>query len=118
MIRYIRSIAVILIIAIATSPAFAANCVASCATKSIMTAVNTDDMSSMPNCHKAMKQEKSKLNIEHKSCSMGAGCNFSQATPIDLSSKFVFIGLTTTTFPIFNSSEKSADLSPPIKPPA
>lgn len=118
MLRYIRSISVILILAIAISPAFAANCVASCATKSIMTAVNTEDMSSMPNCHKAMEKEKSKLNIEHKSCSMGAGCNFSQATPIDLSSKFVFIDLTSISFPRFNSSEKSADLSPPIKPPA
>jgi hypothetical protein len=65
-----------------------------------------------------MDKEKSKSNIEHKSCSMGAGCNFSQATPIDLSSKFVFIDLTSISFPKFKSSEKSAELSPPIKPPA
>jgi hypothetical protein len=119
MLRYIRSISVILILAIATSPAFAANCVTSCATKSIMTSISTGEMSNMPNCHKgSMDNEKSKSNIEHKSCSMGAGCNFSQAAPIDLSSKIVFIDLTSISFLQFNFSEKSADLSPPLKPPA
>jgi hypothetical protein len=84
-----------------------------------MSSANADDMSSMPNCHKAsMKKEQSNPNVEHKQCSMGAGCNFSYATPIDLSSKFVLINLASISFPRFNASEKSADLSPPIKPPA
>jgi hypothetical protein len=73
----------------------------------------------MPNCHNgSMDKEKPKSNTEHKSCSMGAGCNFSQAAPIDLSSKAVFIDFSSILFPQFNLSDKSVDLSPPLKPPA
>ena len=73
----------------------------------------------MPKCHKGlMDKEKPKSNTERKSCLMGAGCNFSLATPIGLSSKYVLINLSSIAFPRFDSSEKSVDLSPPLKPPA
>ena len=108
-----------LILVIAASPAFAAVCATSCATKSIMSTVNADDMSNMPNCHQGFKEKgKSKPNIEHKSCPMGAGCNFSQVTPITLPAQFVHIDLPSSLFLPFDSSAKSADLTPPLKPPA
>lgn len=119
MLRYIRSVSFMLILVIAASPAFAAVCATSCATKSIISTVNADDMSNMPNCHKvSMEKGKPKPNIEHKSCSMGAGCTFPQAAPIALPTKLVHIDLSSTSFLSFNSSAKSADLSPPLKPPA
>ena len=108
-----------LILVIAASPALAAVCVTSCATKSIMSTVNADDMSNMPHCNKgSMDKGKLKPAIEHKSCSMGIGCNFSQATPIVFPEKFVHIDLPSISFLSFNASAKSADLSPPLKPPA
>ena len=119
MFRYFRLISVLMILAIATSPALAANCVTSCASKLFMTAVNDVDMSNMPNCHNdTMKKDQFLPNIGHKSCSMGTGCNFSQAIPIDLSSKFTLNNLTSASFTTFKSTEKSADLLPPVKPPA
>ncbi len=124
MLRYIRLVSFLLILVIAASPAFAAVCATSCATKSIMSTVNADDMSNMPNCHQVSKEKGKSTpniehpNIEHKSCSMGAGCNFSQATPIALPAKFVHIDLPSSLFLSFDSSAKSADLTPPLKPPA
>ncbi len=114
--------AVVLILALTTSPAFAAICATSCASKSIMSAVNPDGMSTMMNCHKGVVHTKTtstdKSGIEHKSCAMGAGCHFSQATPIDSSSSYAFIDSIPASFPRFDVSEKSVDLSPPLKPPA
>lgn len=116
MFRCYRLISVILILAIATGSALAANCVTSYISKSFMT---TAEMSNMPNCHMgSMKKEHSTPNVDHKPCSMGAGCNFSQATPVDLSSKITLNDSTSISFSSFNPTEKSADLSPPIKPPA
>jgi hypothetical protein len=84
-----------------------------------MAIVNAEHMSNMANCHEgSMDKDKTKSTTEHKSCTMGAGCNFSLATPIGLSSKYVLIDLSSIAFPRFDSSEKSVDLSPPLKPPA
>ena len=119
MFRYIRLISVILMLAIATSPAFAANCVTLCASQSVISSLHSDDMASMPNCHHSdMKKHASKSNVDHKSCAMGIGCNFAVVAPIDLSSKFALIDFPAVSFPRFNSPEKSVDLSPPLKPPA
>jgi hypothetical protein len=118
--KFFRAIAVILILALATSPALAAVCATSCASQSIISSLHSDDMFGMKNCHEgAMHKDKNKTSTEHKSCAMGAGCNFTQATPpVDLSSRYVVAISTATAFPKFVPSEKSIDLSPPLKPPA
>jgi|LNFM01.1.fsa_nt_gb hypothetical protein len=124
--RTIRAIAVFLILVLASSPALAAICATSCASQTVMSSMHLDDMSGMKNCHEVlMNKNKSKADTEHKSnndhntCAMGAGCHFTQLTPpIDLSSKYVFTDLTSISFPRFVPSEKSIDLSPPLKPPA
>lgn len=110
----------ILILALASSPALAAVCATSCASQAVMSALHPSDMSGMKNCHEgSMNKDKSKSNIEHKSCAMGAGCSFTQVIPpIDASSKSVFADSHAISFPRFVPSEKSIDLSPPLKPPA
>ncbi|MEO7343983.1 MAG: hypothetical protein ABIU85_04015 [Methylotenera sp.] len=114
---------------LAISPALAANCALSCTSKIVMSALSPDDMSTMKNCHEASNDKSSTLkdstrnhtnqsDANHQSCTMGAGCHFSQATPTDSSSKYAFIASTIISFPKFDSNEKSVDLSPPLKPPA
>jgi len=121
-----------MIMALATSPALAAICATSCASQSVMStvsAVHSDDMSGMVNCHEGTmnkdkankdkaKSDTDKSSTEHKSCSMGAGCHFAQATPVDSSSKYALINSTSVAFFLFDSVEKSVNLSPPLKPPA
>jgi hypothetical protein len=113
-----RAIAMILILALASSPALAAICATSCASHSIMSSMHADDMSGMKNCHESsMKKDKQQSN-QHKSCAMGAGCNFTQVTSPITSQKLVFLDTLRASFPSFVPSEKSVDLSPPLKPPA
>lgn len=118
--KLLRTIAVILILALASSPALAAICATSCASQAVMSALHPSDMSGMKNCHEgSMNTDKNKSSTGHKSCAMGAGCNFTQVTPpIDALSKAVFADSISTSFPRFVPSEKSIDLSPPLKPPA
>jgi hypothetical protein len=130
--KFFRTITVILILALVTSPALAAICATSCASKSMMSTVNSDDMSGMMHCHKGSTHKEStgsdksspdhsssgQSGTEHKSCAMGAGCHFAQATPVDSTSKYTLIDASTIAFPRFDSAEKSVDLSPPLKPPA
>lgn len=118
--KLFRSIAMVLILALATSPALAAVCATSCVSQAVMSSVHPDNMTGMKNCHDAsMNKDKTQTSTKHKSCAMGAGCNFTQVTPsVDLSTKEVFAISTAISFPRFASSEKSIDLSPPLKPPA
>jgi hypothetical protein len=118
--RFFRSIAAILILALVTTPALAAICATSCASQSILSVIQSDDnMSDMINCHdSSMKKSQTKSSSEHKPCAMGAGCHFTQATPADTASKYAFTDSTSASFPRFTPSEKSVDLSPPLKPPA
>ena len=118
--KLFRSIAMILILALASGPALAAVCATSCASQALMSSLHTDNMSGMKNCHEAsMNKDKNKTHTEQKSCAMGAGCNFTQVTPpVDLSTKDIFAVSMAISFPSFVPSEKSIDLSPPLKPPA
>ena len=116
--KLFRSMAVILILALATSPALAAICATSCASNSVMSAMHTADMAGMKNCHQDMDKQQHKSDKQHKSCAMGAGCHFSQATPIDSSARYSFAISHVTIFPSFTTYSKSVDLSPPLKPPA
>ncbi len=116
----LRSIAVILILVLASSPALAAICATSCASRSVMTPLNSNDMSETQHCHEgSMKTQTNKPSTEHQSCVMGAACHFPQViSEVDPLSKYVFAGSTSASFPKFVSFDKSIDLSPPLKPPA
>lgn len=117
--KFFRSIAAILIFALATSPALAAICATSCASGSVMASIHVNNMDGMKNCHEgSMNKSQQKPGTEHKSCAMGAGCHFSQVTPVESSSKYFFAAIAAISFPGFTPSGKSVDLSPPLKPPA
>jgi hypothetical protein len=117
--KLFRAISMVLIIALASSPALAAVCATSCASHSIMSALHSDNMAGMKNCHEgSMSKVNHKSSTGHKSCAMGAGCQFTQVTPIESSTRYVFATSAATSFPSFVPSEKSVDLSPPLKPPA
>lgn len=114
-----HTLVVFLILVLATSPALAAICATSCASQSVMTSLGSDNMSGMKNCHESSINHKNKPSAEHKSCAMGAGCHFTQVTPVnDSSMQYVFTELSNISFPRFVPFEKSIDLSPPLKPPA
>jgi hypothetical protein len=118
--KFFRSIAWVLIFALVTTPALASICATKCASQSVLSAIQPDShMSNMAHCHdSSMKKDQSKSDTEHKSCAMGAGCHYTQVTPVDLSLKYTFNSVTGNYFPRFTPSEKSVDLSPPLKPPA
>lgn len=117
--RIFRSIAVILILVLGSSPALAAICATSCASNSMMSSVHSAEMAGMQNCHeKQVKDTQHKPINEHKSCAMGSGCHVSQITPIQSPTKDFFVAITAIAFPSFKPSEKSVELSPPLKPPA
>lgn len=85
MMKYFRSIAMILIIALASSPALAAVCATSCASQTLMSSIQSDSMAGMKDCHQSSinkNKNKNKSNTEHKSCTMGAGCHFTQLTTL------------------------------------
>lgn len=70
-------------------------------------------------CHEsAVKNDQTKSNAEHKSCTIGIGCHFAQALPIETILKSAFSDSARVPFPRFTPSEKTIDLSPPLKPPA
>lgn len=118
--KLFRAITMVLILALASSPALAFHCATSFASDSVMTGMHPDiDMSGMKHCQeKGMKKDYSNSDKEHKPCAMGVGCHFTQATPVSLTTKYVFLDITKQSFPRFTPSEKSVDLSPPLKPPA
>jgi hypothetical protein len=117
--KYFRATAMVLILALTSSLALADICATSCASHSIISSMHSEDMAGMKNCHEgSMNKEKSKANTEHKSCAMGAGCQFTQVTPIVLPAQYVFTASASIAFPSFVPFEKSVDPSPPLKPPA
>ena len=109
-----------LIIALASSPALAAICATSCASQALISSMNSYSMANMKNCHQSsINKNKSKPSTEHKSCTMGAGCHFTQlTTPTAPSSNIKLVDEMSIIFLKFVPSLKSTDLSPPLKPPA
>jgi hypothetical protein len=118
--KKLRATAMLLILVLTTSPALAAICATSCATQSVLSSLQSSDMTEMQNCHEdSMNNKRTKSGTEHKSCAMGAACFFGQLiTQIDSISKYVFADSTKSSFLKFVPFEKSIDLSPPLKPPA
>ncbi len=130
--KFMRLLTAFLIMTLAISPALTANCAVACESKNVMSSliahstsiVQPDDMSGMKNCHKkpgandATGKHQSKSDINHQSCAMGTGCHFAHATPADSVPKYKFFVTSSISFPPFNPSANSADLFPPLKPPA
>ena len=118
--KFIRSIAMMLVLVLASSPALAAICATACAAQSAMSSLQSNDVSEMQHCHEgSMDAHTNNSDTEHKSCAMGAACHFTQViSEADSFSKYVFADSTSTSFPKFVPFEKSIDLSPPLKPPA
>lgn len=130
--KLLRLLTSFLIMTLAISPALAANCSVTCASKNVMSGLisnstsiaHSDDMSGMENCHnKSVANDtagnhQDKSDTRHQSCTMGVGCHFSQAMPADSPFKYKFSAISTISFPQFEVSANSADLLPPLKPPA
>ena len=118
-VKYIRLIVVILILALATTPALAINCIGSCASNSVISGEYSVKKAAMKNCHdNSVRKSKQNPSAEHKSCSMGTGCNLTQVTSFELYGNNIFTTYSKATFSSFTFSNKSLDLSPPLKPPA
>lgn len=118
--KLFRAITMVLILALASSPALAFHCATLFASDSVMTALHPDiAMSGMKHCQEeGVKKDHTESDNDLKPCAMGAGCHFTQATPVSFTSKHLYLDLTKQSFPLFTPSEKSVDLSPPLKPPA
>lgn len=125
--KFVRTISLMLVFLIAVSPALANNCMAHCATQSAISSshvkVLTNKMSGMINCHEYedrhfSKSSNNSADTSHKSCAMGVGCHYSQVLPVLASIKYSPVTIESTLFPKLVSTEKSLDLSPPLKPPA
>ncbi len=118
--KFFRSIAVILILVLVSTPTLAAICATACVSQSALASLSSDDTSEMQHCHENSKDTRTnKPSTEYKSCAMGATCHFTQViSEFDSLSRYVFADLTSTSFPKFVPQEKSVDLSPPLKPPA
>lgn len=125
--KRIKLIIVFLIMILAISPVLAANCVTLCAAQSMINMASSQSMTS--HCHKSnmlANEVKSSMPIpdmdhsgsSHKSCTMGAGCHFAQVTPLDVSLKFTLIDNAVVFSSSIPPAKKSADLFPPLKPPA
>lgn len=120
--KFIRIIAALLIMVMATTPAMAAVCAIQCADMGADMAaakVMMDKaMMDMPDCHEhSPVPDTDQASHNHKSCNM-AGCHIVQVTPLLDRDKPVFAVVTDTAFQQADSQAISADLSPPIKPPA
>lgn len=118
--KYFRAIAVILILALAATPALAAYCATSFASSSVMTSlVNGDGGADTVHCHDdSMNKADAKTHSAHKPCPMGACCHFAQATAIHTLLKHNFNASNKQFFVYFTPFDNSIDLSPPLKPPA
>jgi hypothetical protein len=119
--KFARMMAAALILVMATTPALAAACAASCAMRSLSMASADDGSTSMAadHCqHAAPEQNQHQPQTDAKGCAMAAGCHYAQAMSITPSAQIFLPDLTSTALPHFSLSATGADLPPPIKPPA
>lgn len=124
--KFIRTIAALLIMVMATTPAMAAACAIQCADMSADMSADraaakvmvNKVMMEMPDCHEQPSvPDTDQTSHNHNSCDM-AGCHIVQMAPLLDLDKPVFSVVADTAFPRADSQVISADLSPPIKPPA
>lgn len=130
--KYLRILTVFLIMTLAINPVLAANCATTCVSKTVMSTISKGDdadMSTMMHCHENLTSKTSannqhsdshhdKSDASHQTCPMGAGCHFAQATPTNTNFKNMLVTASAVSFLSFDSTEKSINLSPPLKPPA
>lgn len=106
-----RLLAFALMLLIATTPAVAAVCALQCAGEEVQAA-----MMDMPGCHEH-EQNTDQSDQQHKHCNM-AGCHFSPVALPDMKSQHDFLFPAESSFLRYHPSAFSAELAPPIKPPA
>ena len=120
-------IAVVLILVMTSAPALASVCAMSCAAGEAMAtsaSVDKHDFAMVSDHCRQMAVEASKNKsghhaqaAAHKSCAM-MGCNFSQAAPLTALAQVSILDFVSAPVWDFNPPAFSAELSPPIKPPA
>ncbi|HEX5538265.1 MAG TPA: hypothetical protein VFX01_00625 [Methylophilaceae bacterium] len=120
-----RLLAIVLILVLSSSPAMAAMCAAKCAGGALMSALHEPDSAAgntatahcehMQDAHDKSTQHQQ--HAAHKSCSM-AGCHFSVAVPLLPPAQFAAVQFDNSALPYFGPFAVSAELPPPIKPPA
>ena len=136
--KFSKIIAVLLVCILAISPALAAVCATSCAATETKTSIKPSNehcrMMAVMNQHEnANKQSLQKLALQadtqhhpqnnphktnnHASCGM-AGCNTAQILPLLSAEKVYFAQASSVVLTSYNNFGISADISPPIKPPA
>jgi len=123
--KFSRQIIVLLMLALGLGPALAAACTTSCMTQSMhntQTNVSNDQMlmadMHCDDCPKATpSSDQDHQSPSHNGCSM-AGCHFAQTLPFSHSPKAYIADFSYLAPIYFNPLGISADLSPPLKPPA
>lgn len=109
----------------------ASACTTSCALASmqpVMADIDAGTTMNMDNCHEAMptailpdstktSSDAHKHQTEQKNCNM-AGCHFTQVPPAISPAYTFLVDVSESILPRSNEFGVSADLSPPIKPPA
>ena len=122
--KFVRIITLMLILMIAFGPALASNCASSCASHNVMKLMKSQTMAKMAHCHEAKNthsdssNQHNNMDTTHQTCTMGAGCNFSQVLPVVADVKYSSLIISDIAFSKLTPLEKSVDLSPPLKPPA
>jgi hypothetical protein len=117
--KIFRSIIVYLIIALACSPAFASYCATDCATDPILNGNHYDLSAINHNLSLDLTSSETESTSEELPCAMGvACCHLFQATPASTSTEHLALDVANIFPNRYTTSGKSADLSPPLKPPA
>jgi hypothetical protein len=116
--KFVRAISVILILMLATGPALAAACSASCLAAEMQAQMSTDaaGMAGMDHCQH-QKSSQNQQQTKHGHCSM-IGCQSVSAAQMGEDTSLVAPEFASTALPKFTSFGVSAELPPPIKPPA
>ncbi len=117
-----RIFTAVLMLLLAATPAMAAVCAIQCADYGAPAPASMHGMEAMADCHDhaaapaANPDQADQADQNHSPCNM-AGCHFSQQVP--LASPFTNLpdGVAVA-IPRLDSQAFSADLSPPLKPPA
>jgi len=117
--KVFRYIIIYLIIALACSPAFAYYCATDCAADLIVNGNNIDSIAISHTFSLVETPSESESTSDALPCAMGvACCHLFQATPASSTTEPLALD-TSNVFPHrYIPSGKSAELSPPLKPPA
>lgn len=110
-----RLIAAALILLLFSNSVLAAACAGSCAASAVPVPASQAAHDPADHCHEDGASEKTQAALDH--CSM-AGCHVSNATFAPAASALLLMDFSHASLPLYHSRAVSADLAPPIKPPA